>query len=220
MATTQTEAAPSPLKESIKTHYSDEYEEVLGLMVRKDRDCAVTATQAYEDNGDVSWAHNCIPNNPPEQHRYADISIDELRDMAYNDSEAAEILAIKLIEEGNEEEGLTYVYRAIALESGQSFSAMTRAHNTFYTGVTTRNDEGKLVAEFRDLEQAYIFSRIEDRLNDGKTMRANIYRRELDEWGFTEYSRLEAKVSEAPKAMAATEIEVVGESRIQGVIDA
>ena len=219
VAPSQIETAPPSLPESEKAKYSDEYEEVLGIMVRKDRDCTVSAIPIYEPNGDLSWAYSCTPDNPPEQHRYADISVDDLREMAYNDSEAAEILAIKLLEAGDEEAGLTYVYRAVALESGRSFSAMTRAQNMFYAGIDIRNEQGELVAQLADLEQAYIFSRIRDRLNHEKTRIAELYRRDLDKWGFTEYSRLEAKVDEALKNMAATEIEVVGDNRIQGIID-
>lgn len=199
--------------------FEDEMETVLGIEVRKDRDCTVYALQITDEDGNSSTAHECISDQEPELHRYTALEIDELRDLAYADAEAAEILAIKLIESGEEEAGLEYVYRSIALESGQSFSAIKRAHNTFYsTVVGAEAPDWEPKPNFHAMQQAYVFAAVREALtgvNETASPRMN-----LEEHGFTDFQSLDAKARKALETMAQVEIDVVGANTIREKIDA
>ena len=199
--------------EEIVEDESEEYEEVLGLRVRKDRNCTLSAISVPDESGNPSWAYRCEPDNPPEVHRYANEDIETLREWAYNDSEAAEILGIKLIEAGEEEEGLAFIYRAVALESGRSFNAMSRAHNSFYGGIDYAEPPDYVLKPHMDqMSQSYVFDRVRSILT-GRDLTVYI-RRNMTRYGFEDFARLDAEAAQVVAEMARIEREVVGANTI------
>lgn len=197
----------------------DEMETVLGMSVLKDRDCTLYEMRVQDESGETSVAYRCEPNNPKEIHPYGEYSIELLRELAYRDADAAEILGIKLIQRGDESEGLQFVYRSVALGGGKSASALKRAHNTFYSSIVDAeapNYEPK--PAFAAMEKAYVFARIRDELNGVNY--SEWIRAKLETHGFTEFDRLDREARDALEVMADVEIEVVGSNTIQEKIDA
>ena len=116
-------AAPIPqapedaAKFSDGTQFDDGTEMVLGIPVRKDRNCTVEFKDYVTPTGEMFSAYTCTPNEPRPPHVYANYSNETLESMAYSDAVAAALLGQRLIEEDT---GKSYelLIRASALEGG------------------------------------------------------------------------------------------------------
>ena len=94
----------------------DGTETVLGLRVRKDRNCTVELRDYVTPDGDMFAAYTCTPHAPRPRHPYASYSDETLEVMAYSDAEAASLLGKRLIER---DAGRSYemLIRAAALDN-------------------------------------------------------------------------------------------------------
>lgn len=198
----------------------DAYEEVLGIRVRKDRNCTVRAIPIHDEvTGETSYAYECIPNNaPPPPHPYLAEDNDTLREWAYNDSVASEILGSKLLAEGSKEEGLEYIYRAVALEGAQNFNAFARAHIAFFSGIDyAEPPDYELKPRMDEMSQVYIFGRVRALLSDRDTTLA--VRRDMEHYAFEDFASLDAEAARVVAEMARIEREVVGSNSIGERVD-
>jgi hypothetical protein len=80
-----TDAAPD--------HHSDT---VLGLRVRKDRNCSIELQDFLTDNGETISAYRCVPETPRQPHPYAHYDDGSLEVLAWSDAEAAALLGRRL----------------------------------------------------------------------------------------------------------------------------
>ncbi len=91
-----------------------ETEIVMGIEVRKDRECAVQRHYVDLGNGTVTDAYSCVPNESVS-HDYDRYSDEELRVLSYSDARAASILGKRLVEV-DLAESRRLLLRAVALK--------------------------------------------------------------------------------------------------------
>ena len=89
-------------------------EVVMGIPVRKDRNCDVTRHYVDLGNGLVTEAYSCIPE-AAQAGDYEVLGNDELAVLAYSDARAAGMLGKRLVE-SNPERSRAWLLRAAALE--------------------------------------------------------------------------------------------------------
>jgi hypothetical protein len=90
---------------------------VLGIPVRKDRNCRVELKDYVTTDGEMFSAYSCTSYKPPTPRIYAEYDNDTLANMAYSDAVAAALLGHRLI---GKDTGRAYelLVRASALEDG------------------------------------------------------------------------------------------------------
>lgn len=164
---------------------------VLGLEVRKDRNCTVERHYVDLGNGTVTEAYRCVPVSPATDD-YDHYSEEELRVLSYDDSRAASVLGKRLVNvDPRQAEAL--LLRAVALQPGNLGPVMwlaAQAHSLrgesqaaqtarAYTYVLTRTAQAlgsdqDITWVLRDLQRAG-FS-LEDVARLEKEVRANLGR--------------------------------------------
>lgn len=93
----------------------DPYSEtVLGLRVRKDRNCSVELRDYLIDTGEIISAYRCVPETAHQPHPYAHYDDGSLEVLAWSDAEAAALLGRRLVAT---DRGKSYqlLLRAVAL---------------------------------------------------------------------------------------------------------
>src|SRR5210317_995585 len=75
-----------------ENHLDDGTEVVLGLRVRKDRDCTVEFKDYVTPDGDMFSAWSCTPESPSSPHKYQHYDDTTLEVMAWSDADAAALL--------------------------------------------------------------------------------------------------------------------------------
>lgn len=93
----------------------DETEMVLGIRVKKDRNCTVQVHYLETSPGLTTKAYSCEPDETV-RHPYEEYSNAALAELAYSDADAARILGIRKREDHSE--ALTLFARAAALDAG------------------------------------------------------------------------------------------------------
>ncbi len=94
---------------------SGETEVVMGLTVRKDRNCVVTRHYLPNNDGTTIEAFSCEPISETPR-RFAHYTDEALRELAYSDAVASYEFGRRLINrEGQEETATEYLLRSIAL---------------------------------------------------------------------------------------------------------
>jgi hypothetical protein len=93
----------------------DGTEIVLGLRVRKDRDCDVELKDYVTPDGDMFSAWSCTPRKSQPMHVYSHYDDATLDAMAWSDAEAAALLGKRLIER-NGKKSWDLLVRAAALD--------------------------------------------------------------------------------------------------------
>jgi len=195
-------------------------EMVLGLSVRRDRNCMLHRELITGPDGDSSIAYRCDPNEPKTDHPYAVYSMEYLRELAYRDADASEVLGVKLIKTGEEDEGLQFIYRSVALNAGNSMSPLKRTADTLYSSIlSSKAPNYKPEPAFSSMERAYVFDRIRDKLT-GNNQHSSFLRNELESYGYTDFEKLEKAARDAITLMVEVEQEVVGSNSIKEKIDA
>jgi len=96
-----------------------EYEQIGNIQVRKDRNCTVRIHYLSNDDGTVSEAYSCEPNEDRTKHPYESYSNEALSNLSYSDAAAAEILGMRLGEKDNDA-ALKLIIRAAALSGGDA----------------------------------------------------------------------------------------------------
>ena len=98
---------------------SSDTEMVMGLRVKKDRDCVVTLHYLPQPDGSLMKAFSCVEISvtPRAMAHYTDAALKEL---AYSDAVASYELGRRMItREGQQEEATQYLLRSIALDTTQ-----------------------------------------------------------------------------------------------------
>jgi hypothetical protein len=110
-ATSHYEPKPAPIA-------NNGTEVVLGLRVRRDRNCRVELKDNVTTEGAMFSAYSCTPINPAPPHIYAEYDNETLATMAYADADAAALLGRRLIDR---DVGKSYqlLLRASALAGGK-----------------------------------------------------------------------------------------------------
>ena len=103
-------AQPTPIVD-------DGTEVVLGLRVRKDRDCRVELKDYVTTSGEMFSAYSCTPNQPVPPHIYSDYDNATLDVMSYADADAAALLGQRLIHKDTRK-SYELLIRATALDGG------------------------------------------------------------------------------------------------------
>jgi hypothetical protein len=117
---------PAPLQAVATKRYEqdqpalddDGTEFVLGVRVRKDRNCRVELKDYVTTTGEMFSAYSCTPNNPTPPHDYADYDNETLAGMAYADADAAALLGHRLIGKDTRR-SYQLLIRAAALDGGK-----------------------------------------------------------------------------------------------------
>lgn len=114
------EAADVQLPDATDASLSDnETEMVLGIRVRKDRNCTVELNDYVTPDGEMFSAYTCTPQEPAAPHPYAALDNATLSGMSYADAEAAAFLGKRLIQ-SDTKKSYQLLIRASALEGGRT----------------------------------------------------------------------------------------------------
>ena len=104
-------AAPQP-----EDHFDNDAEIVLGLRVRKDRECTLEFKDYVTPDGDMFSAWSCTPDTPSSPHKYRHYDDATLEIMAWSDADAAALLGQRLIERDTRK-SYELLVRATALDN-------------------------------------------------------------------------------------------------------
>jgi hypothetical protein len=156
----------------------DGTEIVLGVRVRKDRNCRVELTDYVTTAGEMFSAYSCTPNHPAPPHVYADYDNATLASMAYADADAAALLGKRLI---SKDTGRSYqlLIRAAALDGGKVEHIAWLADQAF--GAVAIDGERQVA----NLQHQYELAALAARLGDNSA-KARYLKIELMKIGFSE----------------------------------
>lgn len=197
--------------------YRVETEEVLGLRVRKDRDCTVELRYIPDaDTGEIIEAHACVADDPQIPDPYEAWDDQTLAGMAYGDPHAAEVLGLRHIgsEDPREEAlGLSLLYRSVALSG--DLETFQRAIGRRYAYLEVNG-----VPEKHNLRQLLVFSHIGEVLGDERFDAAEVVR-QLNQADVPpgEIDKLREAADLILEHMAALQTEMTGDATIREAID-
>ena len=137
----------------------DGTELVLGVRVRKDRNCRVELKDYVTTTGEMFSAYSCTPNNPTPSHVYADYDNATLASMSYADADAAALLGRRLIGKDTRK-SYQLLIRAAALDGGKVEHIAWLADQAF--GAVAVNGEPQIT----NLKQQYQLAALAKRLGD------------------------------------------------------
>jgi hypothetical protein len=135
----------------------DDSEVVLGVRVRKDRNCRVELKDYVTTNGEMFSAYSCTPNIPPPRHIYADYDNETLASMAYADADAAALLGQRLIHKDTHK-SYQLLIRAAALDGGKVEHIAWLSDQAF--GAIAINGEPQVANLQRQYELAALATRL------------------------------------------------------------
>ena len=207
-------AAASWYDNGQETPADDGSEVVLGIRVRKDRNCTVELNDYVTAEGEMFSAYSCTPRDPAPPHPYGHYDDDTLAVMAYADAEAAALLGRRLI--GTEtRRSYELLIRASALEGGNVEHLAWLADQAF--GTVSVNGQLQLANIKRQYELATLATRLGDA--PGRSM---YLRNELIEAGVApdELASLDARAAALLQSMQEIQRTVLGEVNIGGQGDA
>ena len=182
-------------------------ETVMGITVRKDRNCTVTRHYLDLGNGMVSEAFSCVaPEGAPGE--YAHYDNETLAALAYSESGAAGALGKRLVE-ADPERARTLILRALALEPRNVEPAMWLASQAYSL-------RGGSVAARRAVANHYVITRVVREL--GAEVGLDWIVDDLREAGFDDaaIAGLDARVEDDLHDIREIQLEVFGESTIAG----
>ena len=113
--TEPTNARGVSLTPETATTSDDETEIVLGLRVRKDRNCTVELNDYVTTDGEMFSAYTCVPSRQSAEHPYAQYTDGALRELSFADADAAAQLGRRLVHK-DREQSYTLLLRATALD--------------------------------------------------------------------------------------------------------
>ena len=138
----------------------DRTEVVLGLRVRKDRNCRVEIKDYVTPDGEMFSAYSCTPNNPAPPRLYADYDNETLAELAYADADAAALLGQRLIHKDSRK-SYQLLIRAAALDGGKIEHIAWLSDQAF--GAIAINGEPQVA----NLQRQYELASLATRLGDG-----------------------------------------------------
>lgn len=187
---------------------SDGTELVLGLRVRKDRNCRVELKDYVTPGGEMFSAYSCTPNRPASRHIYADYDNKTLSKMAYADADAAALLGKRLIGKDTRK-SYQLLVRAAALDGGNIEHIVWLADQAF--GAVAINGEPQVA----NLKHQYELAALATRLGDDPA-RTRYLKNELIKIGLDEnqLTSLELRVDALLQSMRDIQRTVLGEVTI------
>lgn len=202
-------AATQPTTES----YDDGTEVVLGLRVRKDRNCTVELKDYVTPDGEMFKAYSCTPHSPRPPHPYESYSDATLKVMAYSDAEAAALLGKRLLERDT---GRSYemLIRAAALDN--DFTHLAWLGDQAF-GLVAING----VPQIDNLKRQYELAALSQYFGE-YSGRRDFYRRELSNAGIgaDEIASLDERVAELLRQVQDIQRTVHGTVTVGGPNDA
>ena len=193
---------------------SEHTEIVLGLRVRKDRDCTVELKDYVTPAGEMFSAYSCTPHAPRALHPLSYYTDDTLGTMAYSDAKAAEVLGKRLIG-ADTPRAYELLIRAAALDGGNTEHLTWLAEQAFGTVAVS----GK--PQFSNLERQYELAALAVRLG-APPNKSSYLKNELLRYG-ADTERLDAldeRAEELLRTMRDIQRTVFGEVTIGGQGDA
>jgi hypothetical protein len=192
----------------------DGTEVVLGLRVRKDRNCRVELKNYVTTDGEMFSAYSCTPNDPQPPHRYAEYDNATLATMAYADADAAALLGRRLISKDTRK-SYELLIRASALDGGKIEHLAWLSDQAF--GAVAINGKPQVANLKRQYELAALAAELGD--DPGK---ADYLKNELIRVGVEndQLNSLDLRVSALLQSMREIQQTVIGEVTIGGQDDA
>jgi hypothetical protein len=214
---TKTAPKPQPVPVSAAAKAADQdgdsTEVVLGLRVRKDRNCTVELRDYVTTEGEMFSAWSCTPDEEPAPHPYAHYDDATLELMAWADAEAAALLGRRLLGHDSDK-SYELLIRAAALDGNiqhlhwladQAFSAVQINDEIQVPNIKRRYELAALASHFGDdPENALAYRNV--------LLDAGVDARQMDE--------LDAHVDEQLRTVRAIQLAVFGEVRYGGLNDA
>lgn len=191
----------------------DNTEVVLGIRVRKDRNCTVELNDYVTPTGEMFSAYSCTPHSPPPVHPYAHYDDATLEAMAWSDAEAAAVLGERLVGR-DKSRSYELLVRATALDGD-----VTHLHwlaDQAFSAVKI-NEE----VQVDNLKRRYELAALAARLG-GDPVMSEYWKHELVNAGVdtTELDRLDGRVDGLLEEVRSIQIDVFGEVRYGGRNDA
>jgi len=195
----QTDAAPE----------QPETEIVMGIEVRKDRDCSVRRHYVDLGNGTVTDAYSCVPNESVADD-YELYSDDELRVLSYSDARAASVLGKRLVEV-DLAESRRLLLRAVALKPANLAPVMWLAAQAY-------SRRGQDPASQSARANTYVLTRTAQAMGSAASVEWVL--EDLARAGFDEkhIARLEEQVRDNLRRIREIQLEVYGESLVDEVL--
>jgi len=151
---------PAAMGRHVPVITDDGTEVVLGLRVRRDRNCRVELKDYVTTQGEMFSAYSCTPKFPAPPHMYAEYDNETLAGMAYADAEAAALLGHRLIDKDTHQ-SYQLLIRAAALDGGKVEHIAWLSDQAF--GATAINGEPRVA----NLQRQYELAALATRLGDG-----------------------------------------------------
>jgi len=188
---------------------NDGTEIVLGLQVRKDRDCTVEFKDYVTPDGDMFSAWSCTPHSPLSPQEYEHYDDATLEVMAWSDADAAALLGQRLVER-NTRKSYEMLVRATALDGDFRHLAWL-ADQAF--GVVSVDGEPHM----GNLGQQYELAAVSRELGDSSG-RSDYFRQELVNAGADDkqLSGLDEQVVKLLQQIREIQLTVLGEVSIGG----
>ena len=186
---------------------NNDTEVVLGIRVRKDRNCRVELKDYVTADGEMFSAYSCTPNNPSPRHIYADYDNETLAGMAYSDADAAATLGQRLISKDTHR-SYELLIRAVALDGKVEHLAWL-ADQAF--GAVAINGEPQVANLQRQYELAALAARLGDAPAKSRYFKNELIRNGIDE---DQLSTLDLRVDELLLSMRDIQLTVLGEATI------
>lgn len=192
---------------------ADGTEVVLGIRVRKDRNCTVELKDYVTPDGEMFSAYSCTPAGPTAEHPYAVYDNATLEAMAWSDADAASLLGRRLVGRDTKK-SYEMLVRATALDgdtghlywlADQAFSAVRINEELHVANVMRRYELAALATNLGDSDANSRFWRSE-------LIGAGIEDEQLD--------KLDRRVDELLKTVRDIQAAVFGEVRHGGQADA
>jgi hypothetical protein len=191
----------------------DGTEIVLGLRVRKDRNCEVELKDYVTPDGDMFSAWSCTPRDAQLPHEYAHYDDATLEVMSWSDADAAALLGKRLIER-NSRKSYDLLIRATALDNDFGHLAWL-ADQAF--GMVSVNGAPNI----GNLERQYELATVSRKFGD-LSGRSEYFRQELIAAGASDarLADLDRRVDELLGRIRVIQSTVLGEITIGGQNDA
>lgn len=176
IATPQQPAATSVAEQA---QFADSGTEVvLGLRVRRDRNCHVELKDYVTTDGEMFSAYSCTPSHPAPAHIYADYDNETLASMAYADADAAALLGKRLIDKDTHT-SYQLLIRASALDGGKTEHIAWLSDQAF--GAVAINGEPQIANLQRQYELAALATRLGDAPGKSHYLKQELLKTGIDE---------------------------------------
>lgn len=188
-------------------HGNSATETVMGIEVRKNRNCDIERRYIDLGNGTVVEAFTCVPRHASTR-AYEDIGIETLEVMAYDDWQAASVLGKRLVET-DLDKSRQYLLRAVALRPDNLDPVMWLSAQVYSL-------RGDTLEAKNAIANNYVLARTAKLL--GSKTDIDWIAEELREAGFddADFVELERGVQDNLQYIRKVQIEVFGESFIEG----